>query len=170
MVVSYRTSSHNFELFSEMNSDQPTESTSLLVSSAHSRTSISLPSITEGLNVLQSRGIHDLHFAEQSLSNLAAQTAYQLLILSQWRRVTTKQNASNTKDIWECWVQKARLSSDLKVLEDRIISVWRDFVKEHRTSKEIQDVLWLQFPVERTGHCFLRGMSNPTASHSASQD
>jgi hypothetical protein len=145
-----------------MNNDQPTESTPLLVSLPDSRANHILPSIAEGLDVVQAGGV------VQSLSTFAAQTAYQLLILLQWH-LTTIENASNVKDIWERRDQKSRLSSDLKVLEDRINSVWDDFVKEYRSSKEIQDALWLQFPVDRNSHRFVRGMSILATSESASQ-
>jgi hypothetical protein len=61
-------------------------------------------------------------------------------------------------DMWERLDQQTRLSSDAKVLEDRIDTVWHDFIKEYRTPKEIEDILWLQFPADGNSHRFLRGM------------
>jgi hypothetical protein len=43
-------------------------------------------------------------------------------------------------------------------LENKIDSVWNDFIKEYRTPKEIEDILWLQFPADRNIHHFIRGM------------
>lgn len=151
-----------------MNNERPTESTPLLVSSNSSRAGHALPSIAEGLDSVRARGPRDFNFPERSFPNFAAQTAYQLLIYLQWR-ATTAQNTSSTNDIWEFRDQNARLSLDLKALDDGIISLWDDFVKDYRTSKEIQDVLWLRFPVDSNSHRFVRGMSISAASESASK-
>ncbi|KIM85412.1 hypothetical protein PILCRDRAFT_817424 [Piloderma croceum F 1598] len=134
---------------------QLSESTPLLVSSSGLQFRNTLPSIAEGLDSLQTQGVRNFNFAEQSLSPFATQTAYRLLLLSQWREII-RHNAINTKDIWERLDQQARLSSDVKVLEDRIDSVWHDFIKEYRTPKEIEDILWLQFPADRNSHRFIR--------------
>jgi hypothetical protein len=136
---------------------QLSESTPLLVSSSGLRVRNTLPSIAEGLNSLQTQGVHNFNFAEQS-SPFTTQTAYRLLLLSQWH-ATIRYNVLNTKDIWESLDQQARLSSDVKILEDRIDSVWHDFIKEYRTSKEIEEILWLQFPTDGNSHRFIRGMS-----------
>jgi len=133
---------------------QLSESTPLLVSSSGLRVR---NTIAEGLNSLQTQGVHNFNFAEQS-SPFTTQTAYRLLLLSQWR-ATIRYNALNTKDIWERLDQQARLSSDVKILEDRIDSVWHDFIKEYRTPKEIEEILWLQFPTDGNSHRFIRGMS-----------
>jgi hypothetical protein len=135
---------------------QFSESTPLLVSSSGLRARNTLPSIAEGLDSLQAQGVHNFNFAEQSLS-IVTQTAYRLVLLSQWR-ATLRYNAINTKDIWKSLDQQARLSSDVKVLENKIDSVWNDFIKEYRTPKEIEDILWLQFPADRNIHHFIRGM------------
>jgi hypothetical protein len=135
---------------------QFSESTPLLVSSSGLQARNTLPSIAEGLDSLQDQGVHNFNFAEQSLS-IVTQTAYRLVLLSQWR-ATLRYNAINTKDIWKSLDQQARLSSDVKVLEDKIDSVWNDFIKEYRTPKEIEDILWLQFPADRNIHHFIRGM------------
>jgi len=135
-----------------------TESTPLLASSPGSRATNTLPSIAEGLDFLQSQGVRNFNFAEQSLSPFAAQTAYQLLLLLQWR-ASIRHYALNPEDIWERRVRQARLSSDVKVLEDRINSVWNDFIKEYRTPREIENVLWFQFPVDGNSHRFIQGMS-----------
>jgi hypothetical protein len=151
-------------------SGQPTESSPLLVSSPDIRASYRLPSIAEGLDSVQALGVHHFNFGEQSLPDFATQTAYQLLILLQWRVVLRRQVLKNTKDIWERRNQQAKLASDMKVLEDRISSIWNNFIKEYRTPKEVEDVLWLQFPVDGNGHRFVRGMSILAASEYARHD
>lgn len=136
--------------------NETTESTPLLVGSPDVRASYTLPPISEGLDSVQTQGVHHFHFEEPSPLNLATRTAYQLLTLLQWR-LTIRYKVLNSSDIWERWDHQARLSLDLKVLEDRISSIWNDFATEHRTSKEVEDILWLQFPVNRNSHRFLRG-------------
>jgi hypothetical protein len=130
-----------------------------MASSPTSRPNNHLPSILEGIRAIQTEGVSHFHSTEQSLSTASTRTAYELLVLLKWR-VAIQNKALNKKDIWEYQDQRARLFSDTRVLENRINSVWNDFIGEYRTPKEIEDILWLQFPVDGNNHRFLRGMSN----------
>lgn len=118
-----------------------------------------LPSVDEGLALAQTRGILSFNWSEQcptTLSNSPAQTAYGLLILSQWR-VVAESKAPRIKDVWERVKLHASLSSDLAALDHAIDSLWADFTSEYRTMQDIQRVLWMLFPVKRGSHVSLRG-------------
>lgn len=135
-----------------------TEESPLLVSSPISNR---LPAISDGLRAVQSRGgVRNFSFPEwypRTLPTVATQTAYHLLIILRWELVL-RGKTFDANDIWERLDEQIRIIADINALHDKIIFVWNNFIKEHRTQKEIEDVLWCQFPVETNGDRLLRGM------------
>lgn len=141
-----------------MNSD-PHETTPLLSTSIDTQNEDPLPVVEDGINALRHQEIRALNIAEQhpiSLSTDAAQTAYKLLVLLRWQ-IVIKIEACGTSDVWEIHSRQKKLNQDVKALRHSVDSVWSDFIKEHRTPKEIDDVLLLQFPLERNGRRVIRG-------------
>ena len=119
-----------------------------------------LPSVDEGLALAQTRGIFSFNWSEQCPPMLSqspsAQTAYGLLILSQWH-VVVESKAPRIKDVWERIKLHASLSHDLAALDDAIDNLWVDFTSEYRTTQDIRRVLWMPFPVKRGSCISLRG-------------
>ena len=137
-----------------------TESSPLLNNFFNRDNILHLPSVDEGLALAQTRGIFSFNRSEQCPPTLSqspsAQTAYGLLILSQWR-VVVESNAPRTKDIWERIKLHASSTRDLRALDDAINSLWVDFTTEYRTNQDIRRVLWTPFPVKQGSCISLRG-------------
>lgn len=135
-----------------------TESTPLLTTL---QTGQARPSIEDGIRAIQAQGICDFNpeeLAQNALPTAATRTAYQLLVLLQWRVVVAQQGQrESSDDIWARHDRKIKTLLDIEVTDNRIMSVWKDFAQNYRTSQEIEDALWVQFP-ERTGGHLLRGM------------
>lgn len=135
--------------------DRPTETTALL---NNSRTSHSLPCIAPILSSLDSLTANEINSSQWRRYDLTqpAETALALVILLSARAARLRK-PKYSRDVWDNWFQEKRCLDDAQVLEVRIDAVWTQFLEEYRSTRDIEDVLWLAFPLTARGHERLRG-------------
>ncbi|KAL0950962.1 hypothetical protein HGRIS_007713 [Hohenbuehelia grisea] len=132
-----------------MNGDRPTEVTALL-DRARSPDAHFLPSIAPTLAHVDTLDVQHItadDLCPYELSDRPAEVAYSLIVLLQLRANHISRPATaSARNPWEQWKQEEEDSGDIEVLETQIDSLWRLFVAEYRTLREIEDLLWLAFP------------------------
>lgn len=138
----------------------PAETTPLLGDPSQGNTAVFLPFLSEGLAAARTRQIADVNLTEQctqTFPSVGARTAFEMLILLQWR-LDVQNKSEKSKDIWEHRENMAVSSHDVQALENHIDTLWHYFAREYRTEQDIQDVLWLRFPLHSNSTRTLRGM------------
>ena len=143
--------------------NHPTESTALL-GGTNTRLGLRalppiLPTLFSVQNVPESLddGISQL-FSSHIFPDTAAKTAFTLIILLQLYTIEKRKTAP-VRDIWEHWSKEIHANRVLVDLEHLSLGAWTHFLQDHRGSKEIEDTLWLEFPLEDNSHQILRGKS-----------
>jgi len=98
----------------------------------------------------------DLCPQELATCTAATRTAYALLVLLLLRTSGVEKSGS-TQNVWEEWSIEQRTSRDGQQIGLLIISIWTQFLEDgRRSSRDIEDILWLEFLAEGGGHRFLR--------------
>ena len=144
--------------------EQPRESTPLLsaVDPGPNDSVQSLPNISSTLERIQFLQIEDLDFSDiygpHDLSAPAAETAFALIVLLQWR-INKIRESVYSQDVWDYWSKERDNSGVVGELETLIFSLWKAFVTNYRSTRDLQDVLWLEFPEKEGSLRCLRGAS-----------
>ncbi|KAI0053283.1 hypothetical protein FA95DRAFT_717743 [Auriscalpium vulgare] len=133
-------------------SDEPTESTSLLISHPHPRAAHRRrrPHIAPTVNRVR---IHGLQVTDDDASFLptletrAEEVAFKLIVYLQLY-LLGKRSAYDGTDVWEQWSKEQSAVLDAHALERRIVSLWEEFLNISRSTHEIEECLWSSFPLE----------------------
>ena len=91
------------------------------------------------------------------LSDQFIEMAFTLAVLLQIRHV--KMQSFNSVGAYERWFQKNLDTDGIETLEKQIIRVWTQFLDQYRDVREVETVLWTQFPLETGGLKAVRGSS-----------
>jgi hypothetical protein len=119
-----------------------------------------LPPIHPTVEHVQNLRARDVQFSQlcpHDLRSPAAETAFALVVLLQWRLNQLRKHAY-PQDAWERWSKE---KDDVRVAEDlehQILGLWTEFLEEYRSPQEIEDVLWLGFPDKEEGVRIVRGV------------
>jgi hypothetical protein len=141
-------------------SDLPTESTPLLRDTSTHLRSQTLPPILPTLLSIQNipetldEGLSPL-YNSHTFSDAATKTAFTLIVLL--RLYAEKKKRTPIGDVWEQWSTQINVNRSLVDLEHLTDEVWTKFLQDYRDYKEIEDVLWLGFPLNNDGRQVLRG-------------
>ena len=140
------------------NAEGQTESTPLL--GAVRADPEPLPEIRPTLDRVQAIDPRHLELSElcpHTLPTRSAQIAFALIVLLQWR-LNRIRPITRRRDAWEIWDKERHDASIVEVLEERLASLWSEFLAEYRTPQEIEDVLWLEFLDKEESRRTVRGV------------
>jgi hypothetical protein len=136
-----------------------TENTALLIGT---RSRLSLPPLDPTVRCVRilsettQLALSDLCPHELATHTDATRTAYALLVLLRLR-TTGVQKRGVSQDVWEDWSSEQRNSRNAQHIESLILSLWTQFLSDYRSPQDIEDVLWLEFPIDEGNHSFFRG-------------
>jgi hypothetical protein len=95
------------------------------------------------------------------LSDQSTEVAFTLAVLLQLRHA--KIQSFNAVGAYECWFQTNRNTNGVDTLEKQILRVWTRFLEQYRDVREVETVLWTQFPIELGGLKTTRGLSTTSS-------
>jgi hypothetical protein len=115
------------------------------------------PAIRPAAELINAQGVRftspdDL--ASHELSTRTAQAAFTLVALL---FVLHDSKFKPSSDVWESWLQEQTHLEDVHALEQQIMHVWNDFLHADGSGKDVEDVLWMAFPIEDGQPLKLRG-------------
>ena len=91
------------------------------------------------------------------LVDQSTETAFTLAVLLQLRLIETQSFTAITA--YERWFRTSFNPDSIETLEKQIIRVWSQFLDRYRDVREVETVLWTQFPLEIRGLKTVRGWS-----------
>jgi len=92
----------------------------------------------------------------------AAKAAFDLIVLLQSFAIEkAKLSERINRDVWDTWSKEIDVSSFLHKLERITLDLWSEFLRDYRSTQEIEELLWLEFPVENGSLKRLRGTLAP---------
>ena len=110
------------------------------------------PPILPYLTEFQALGLPpDNHWCPESLPTEGDKTAFTLLVLL-YHKKFLKTRFQSVDDTWERWSTETKDASAILVVESRIKELWDNFFESPRTSSEVEQVLWTQFPHTEDRH------------------
>lgn len=120
----------------------------------------SLPAISPVLariSVSSDQEIPSNDLLPYSLNDQPTEMAFILAVLLQLRH--GKMQSFKSASAYERWFRRNLDTDGLRTLEIQIIRVWTEFLEQYRDVREIETVLWTQFPLEIGGIKTIRGLS-----------
>jgi hypothetical protein len=91
------------------------------------------------------------------LSDQSTEMAFTLAVLLQLRHV--EMQSFKAISAYERWFRTNLYTDNVETLEKQIIRVWTQFLDQYREVREVETVLWTQFPLEIGGSKTIRGLS-----------
>jgi hypothetical protein len=91
------------------------------------------------------------------LPDQSTEMAFTLAVLLQLRHLRIQ--SANSVGAYERWFQANRDTDGVEMLEKQIIHVWTRFLEQYRDVREVETVLWTQFPTELGVLKTTRGLS-----------
>lgn len=91
------------------------------------------------------------------LADQATEMAFTLVVLLQLRHV--RMQSFNSASAYERWFQNNINAESIEALEKQILRFWSQFLDQYRDIREIETVLWTQFPMELGSSRLIRGSS-----------
>ncbi|TFY82280.1 hypothetical protein EWM64_g1732 [Hericium alpestre] len=91
------------------------------------------------------------------LLSTVEETAFRLIVLLQ-SYILTKRATCARGDVWEVWSQELVAADDAQELERHVLLTWSDFVEVERSSLEIEECLWCEFPLVDAQGEVVRGL------------
>jgi hypothetical protein len=91
------------------------------------------------------------------LSDQSTEMAFTLAVLLQLRHV--EMQSFKAISAYERWFRTHLHTDNVETLEKQIIHVWTQFLDQYREVREVETVLWTQFPLEIGGSKTIRGLS-----------
>ncbi len=86
----------------------------------------------------------------------AVKCAYTLVVLLQFSCVPPSHRIS-ARDFFEQWSTEQSDASVLRAVGEEISTVWADLIYQSASSDKLEEVLWLEFPLEDDGTAVVRG-------------
>ena len=149
-------------MHSDTDLERLTETTPLLIDASSSiPTTQPVPYIHPTLEHVQEIDVRELRFSHlcpYTLPTRAAEFAFALVILLQWR-LNIVRRCVYSQDLWDHWSKEQDDARILKELEQRILGLWTEFLQDYRSSQDIEDILWFAFSDREASLRVLRGLS-----------
>jgi hypothetical protein len=134
---------------------EPTETTSLLNTPEPSRRPAIKPTLERVQAIdIEALGLTDIYGYQPPTS--PDHVAFGLVVLLQWRSDRLRQSVYS-REIWDQWTKETERSRVVGRLEKHIGQLWDAFVERGCESREIEEVLWTEFPEKETGSRGVRG-------------
>jgi len=140
-----------------MSNGRPTEVTALLDSSQAVQ-SESLPQIAPTVARLRTLEVHHIRSEDvcpYTFPSRSADTAFSLIVLLELRASRLRRRIPS-RDVWEHWSRDT--DNHNEILEQQLNTLWTLFLQEYRSPREIEDALWIEFPVDEGSLRTVRGM------------
>lgn len=149
-----------------LDEERPTETTSLL-----SRHLISTPTVSQGSESeprpsrspvgpiifrLQEQGLPTDYGWCPYTAKAVERSAFILVALMQLRCTLASQTTS-AADVWDQWSREQRTTDMLEGATKQILETWSQFLSEAHTSDEVEELLWVDFPLQHNNPVTIRG-------------
>jgi hypothetical protein len=118
-----------------------------------------LPAISPVLAHISASAGHDIptnDILPYALSDQSIEMAFTLAVLFQLRHV--KIQSLKSVGAYERWFRENIDTDGVETLESQIIRVWTQYLDRYREVREVETVLWTQFPLQFGGIKTIRGL------------
>lgn len=160
-----------------LDSENPTEATPLLQTPRASRNDsipLNAPPVVDPIvdqlyseicssttlldNLLISEFDPPPQWCPDTLVSIAQKSALILVVLLRLLEKQQERSSNSSSNTWEQWSAEQEGIRISEAVHNTVLGVWNNFINEYRTTEDIEELLWLAFPLDTEVRTLIRGL------------